>query len=350
MTSKERVEALFTHNIPDRIPIGYLDPGFSALNAGYSINDAYADPERSFYAQMWTAEQYGWEPIGQFFGHTILGAGDFGGKIRLPKSEYEQSIIVESFPVKNESDLLSLRLPDPKKAGRIPSVMAFSKLQADHGLPVWFLSRSPFSVAANICGVDQFLRWTMKKPELSHILMRLATDHIFNVLRYWVDTFGAENIFVFMSSPSESNQVISPKHFEKFALPYHVEYFEHLESIGNIKYFAFHICGEQNANLQYLAELTKWPHPSILSFGHEVDIDVAAGLFPEDIIFGNIDPTVIQTGTQEKVYERSRDAIQKGMKAPGGFILGPGCGLPPRAPPINVFAMTRAVNDFGWYE
>jgi len=30
-------------------------------------------------------------------------------------------------------------------------------------------------------------------------------------------------------------------------------------------------------------------------------------------------------------------------------MLGPGCHLL-MAPPVNVFAMTKAVNDFGWYE
>jgi uroporphyrinogen decarboxylase len=32
-----------------------------------------------------------------------------------------------------------------------------------------------------------------------------------------------------------------------------------------------------------------------------------------------------------------------------GFILAPGCGLPPKSPPYNVWMMTEAVNDFGWY-
>ena len=86
-----------------------------------------------------------------------------------------------------------------------------------------------------------------------------------------------------------------------------------------------------------------------LCFGHEVDLEVAGNYFPEDIIYGNIEPAIIQTGTPQKVYDLCGTAIQKGKKAPGGFILGPGCGLPPTAPPVNVYAMTKAVNDFGWY-
>jgi len=349
MSSEERIEALLKYEKPDRVPIGAMATVFSSKNAGYTVTTAYGDPEKSFYAMIWTAEQYGWEPITQHFGHTILGALDFGGKVRLPTGEYEGGMVMEDYSVKIEEDVLNLKMPNPRNAGRIPLVMEFSKLQEAHGLMVWFFHRSPFTLAANICGLDQFLRWMVKRPELCERLIELSIDHIFNVLKYWVDIFSLDKIFFYMSSPSESNQVISPKHFEKFALPYHIEYHKRLKALGKIKRFMFHICGDQNLNLPYFADLSLWPHPSILSFGHEVDLEVAGKYFPEDIIFGNIEPAIIQTGTPQQIYELSKIAIEKGKKAPGGFILGPGCGLL-AAPPVNVFSMTRAVDDFGWYE
>jgi uroporphyrinogen decarboxylase len=278
-----------------------------------------------------------------------LGTQDFGGEVRLPEGEYEGAMVVKSFPVKTESDVSKLEMPNPKTAEGVILAMKFARLQAAHGLPIWFLSRSPFTVAGNLCGLEQFLRWLVKKPELCQRLMRLAIDHILNVLRCWVETFGVENVFVFNSSPSESNQLISPKQFEKFPLPYHVEYNERLKTMG-IKHFYLHVCGDQNLNLPYLADLSPWAHPSILSFGHEVDLDVAARYFPHDIIYGNIQPAVIQTGTPQEVYELCRTAIEKGKRFPGGFLLGTGCDIPVASPPVNVFAMTRAVNDFGWYE
>ena len=71
---------------------------------------------------------------------------------------------------------------------------------------------------------------------------------------------------------------------------------------------------------------------------------------PEDIIMGNVNPVLYQNGTPRQVYDLCRLCIEKGKKIQGGFILAPGCGLPPRAPPHNVWMMTKAVNDFGWYE
>jgi uroporphyrinogen decarboxylase len=348
MSGTERLEALFERRQPDRISLGGMATVFSSRNAGYSATTAYGDPNKSFEAMFWTAEQYGWDPVFQYFGHTVLGALDFGGRVRLPQGEFEGAMVIESYPVATEQDIENLSLPDPRKTGRIPQVMEFSKLQEGHGLPVWFFSRSPFTMAANICGVDRFLKWMVRKPQLCERLMNLALDHIGNVLNYWVETFGRDKVYVMMSSPTESNQVISPRHFEKHALPFHAAYHERLKALG-IKHFGFHICGDQNLNLPYLADLAPWPHPSVLSFGHEVDLEVPARLFPEDIIYGNLEPALFTTETPQAIYERSKALIQKGRKAPGGYILGPGCGLQV-ASAVNVYAMTKAVNDLGWYE
>jgi uroporphyrinogen decarboxylase len=90
--------------------------------------------------------------------------------------------------------------------------------------------------------------------------------------------------------------------------------------------------------------------PGIVSIGHEIDLQTAAEYFPYDIVAGNLDPTIIQTATPEKVYKAYREVIEKGKTLPCGFIFAPGCELPPMAPVENIEAMTKAVNDFGWYE
>ena len=351
MTDKERLEALFNYRMPDRVPLGnqFCGVGFNTVNAGSTITDAYGDPEKSFHALLKATEQYGWDQILQIYFHTVYGASDFGGKVRFPKGEYEGGLVIESHPVTSEKDVEILQMPDSKTAGFIPKAMQFAELQEAHGLPVTFYSHSPFGMATNICDIALFFRWTAKKPKLCERLIQMAMEHIFNVLDYWVERFGAERLNVWMSTPYETNQLISPKLFERLALPYHVEYHARLRSLG-IKRFCYHICGDQNLSLPYLSEVLPWHHPSVLSFGHEVDLEMASKYFPEDIIYGNIEPTVIQVGTPQQVYELSRTTIEKGKKAPGGFILGPGCDIPPLTPPENMHAITRAVNDFGWYD
>ena len=129
MTSLERIDALFNHQKPDRVPVGAMSTGFNTKNAGFTVADAYEDPDKSFKAMMWTTQQYGWDPIPQYAGHTVLGAWDFGGEIRMPRGSYEGALVVTSYPVKDEGDIDKLNMPDPKTAGRIPLAMQFSKLQ-----------------------------------------------------------------------------------------------------------------------------------------------------------------------------------------------------------------------------
>ena len=44
-----------------------------------------------------------------------------------------------------------------------------------------------------------------------------------------------------------------------------------------------------------------------------------------------------------------KKTIAEGRKCPGGFMLAPGCEMPPMAPEENMWAMMQAVSDFGWY-
>jgi uroporphyrinogen decarboxylase len=170
-------------------------------------------------------------------------------------------------------------------------------------------------------------------------------------MKVFTEAFGPERIIVGLSSPSKSNQLFSPRIFESLALPAHREFHRKLKAFG-MKRFVFHICGDQNMNLPLLSAFAVgpdgWQHPSILSFGHEVDILEAAGYLRDDIIMGNLDPAVIQFGHPRKTYELCADLLEKGKKIAAGFILAPGCDMPPRAPAHNVWSMTKAVNTLGW--
>jgi len=348
MNRSPRIEALLRGEKVDRVPLHGNSTGFTNRNCGHTIASAYNDPEKSFHSSLQTAEQYGWDLVPQVFAHTLLGGWDFGGEVKFPESEYQGALSISRFPATTEEEVWNLQLPDPKTAGGIPYAMEYAKLQVSHGLPAIFFPRSAFCMAANICGTQQFCKWMLKKPQLCEHLLRMSMEHTFNVLQYWVDTFGAENIVIYMSSPSESNQIISPKQFERFALPYHVEFHHRMREFP-IHAFGLHICGEQNLNLPYLSTVDLCMHPCIISIGHEVEPETAAGYFPGDIIYGNINPAIIQTGTPQQVYDETRAILEKGKRIPTGFIFAPGCELPPMSPPFNVYQMTKAVNDYGWY-
>jgi uroporphyrinogen-III decarboxylase len=98
--------------------------------------------------------------------------------------------------------------------------MTFCKLQKKQGLVKTASIGAPFMNAANLCGLENLLKWMFKKPDPAHRLLRLVTDYGIQFARYWVETFGPENIEFRTSTPTSSNQVISPKHFKAFSLLY----------------------------------------------------------------------------------------------------------------------------------
>ena len=204
----------------------------------------------------------------------------------------------------------------------------------------------PFTVAGNICGVDRLCRWVIRKPQLVDRVLRLATDHLVEVARHWVDTFGTGRVYMQIWEPLTSNQIISPRHFENVVLPYQVELHRKVLDMG-IGQLLCHICGEQNQNLPAWAQVPMGAG-GIVSIGREVDISTAIEHFGEDrIIAGNIDPALLQTGTPGEIYESCRKAIEMGKRAPRGFALMQGCEVPINTPPYNLYVMKRAAEDFG---
>ena len=267
----------------------------------------------------------------------------------MPSGAFDQTPKVVRYPVESEEDIWNLEMPDVKRAGMIPLNMEFSRLQEKAGLVRTIGIGAPFLYATSVCGLERLARWMIKKSELAHRLLQLVTDYGISVAKYWVETFGAENIEFRTSTPTSSNQVISPKQFREFSLPYLKALHEKVLNMG-VKHIYTHICGDQNQNLPYYTEVP-FGDPGIVGFGHEVDLTKAMEYLGDTcIIVGNVEPRVLLTGTPEQVYQLSKECIEKAKFAPRGFILGSGCELPPLAPACNVWAMRKAINDFGWYE
>lgn len=347
MTSAERMEAMYNHQPVDRVAFIHRGYGFGAKNVGYPLADIYENPAKSFAAQQLTAKQYNSDGT-PFYTFVSYGAWEFGGGIKYPEDRVGSGPSVARRPVETLADLEQLVLPDPQTAGCIPKQMEFARLQEQNNVQIAFICGSPFTHAANLCGVEKFMEWIVIEPEAVHRAMRLMTDHISQVAQYFVDTFGKDRVIARSAAPTESNALISPKHFEEFAFPYLKELHESVLGIG-VKSIYCHICGEQNRNLPLWTQVP-FGNPGMLSFGHEVELATAAEHFPEHIIAGNVDPHLIANGTPEAVYEACRETIEKGKRdCAGRFVLMGGCEIPASVPPYHIYLMQKAVQEFGAY-
>ena len=353
MTDKERVEALLRRERPDRVPIAGMGLGFSTVYSRASVADCYNNPPVSYEAQKKAAHDFGWVFMPLLVSPAWV-AWEMGGEMKWPSGDYAQAPTVTRHPVEKPEDVANLKVPDSFEGlGMVPYLMEFYSYGAKEELdnkPWKFISYTglPFTNAGKLIGVDSLSKWMLKKPDIVHQVLRITTDFLIKFSEYVAGKFGTDRVLPFGGEPTSANQIISPDQFEKFALPYIQEMHAKLLAMGHKSIFC-HICGEHNLNLPHWAKIPMGD-PGLVSFGHEIDIEKAAEYFPNDIIVGNLEPAIVQTGTVDEVYNATRKIIEKGKNLSTGFIFAPGCELPPMASPDNVMAMTRAVEDFGWYD
>ncbi|HEX79208.1 MAG TPA: hypothetical protein G4O19_03520 [Dehalococcoidia bacterium] len=354
MTNRERVEALLQHKKPDRVPIWpFAYQGFATVYTGTSIADAYNKPKTAYEAQRKTCQDFDWV-FTAMLSYAAYGGWEFGGEIKWPSGEFSQAPTVTRHPVETVEDVWKLEKPEVSTAGIVPLVVEFTKMCQEEwldnqGFNVLALCYGPFNTAGNVAGPANLCKWVLKKPDAANQLIRLGTDHSIDLIEYNHKLFGIKGVLPFTGEAIATGQLISADQFEKFVLPYFQELHSRILSLGYKNIYS-HLCGEQNANLVHWAKVP-FGNPGIISIGHEVELETAGKYFPNDIIMGNLEPAIIQTGTPDEVYEATKKNVIDGMtKCPGGYTFSPGCELPPMAKAENVKAMSQAVEDYGWYK
>jgi len=325
MNKYERWQAMFNHQVPDRMPFFSFGMGFTALHSGLSIADAYSSPEKVVDATTKTAEEFGWQDL-PMIAMAAVGAWELGGEVKMPSGEWAQAPAVVRRPIESEEDVDKVKLPaDISKAGIFPVAFETARLQLGRGIPViQGFSTVPYYFAANGAGVDTICKWMRKKPDLVHKMQEKFIPLSIQLIESWLNLLGPERLLLWIAGAAAvSNQLISAQQFEEFFLPYTKRVYIAAHERG-LRQLFLHICGEQNANLPYWAQLPFGDH-AFLSFGHEVDLEVAADYFPNAVIIGNIEPAIIQVGSEEEAYEATRKVIEKGKRiGPTRFMLAPG--------------------------
>lgn len=116
MNLGERIETLLRGQSVDQVGLCLFARGFCAKNTGISIRAFYADPKKSLEAQIWTAQMYGNDESLKF-GFASSIAWDFGGEIKMPSAEFDQTPMAVRYPVQSEEEGWKLEIPHLKRAG-----------------------------------------------------------------------------------------------------------------------------------------------------------------------------------------------------------------------------------------
>ncbi|MEJ2314929.1 MAG: uroporphyrinogen decarboxylase family protein, partial [Nitrospirota bacterium] len=104
-----------------------------------------------------------------------------------------------------------------------------------------------------------------------------------------------------------------------------------------------HICGNTTDRVELMPETGA----SCISLDHKTDMGKAKETLHGKMCFaGNVDPVAVMLqGTPEQVETTCKGIIEK-VGTDGGFVLMPGCDIPPTVPYENIQTFIRTAREW----
>ncbi len=337
LTPRERFGLLLIDERPDRCNAIPLITAHAAKIKGMKLQDYYTNGESMARAQIAAFENYGHDAI-SIFSEVGIIAEAMGSEFDYPKEDLP-IIRTPALAKKNVSELL---VPNPQTAARLPVYL--EAIEYCYGalgdrVPILAYVPAPFTTGMMLSDPDKFLIATIKYPEYVKQVMEISLDAAIEFCYNIIDAGGLP----ILVDPLASSSVVSPKAYEKFALPYERRLidFLHRYDLDVI----LHICGDTKPITHMLPE-TKADLISLDRVSMPETINQLAGKMR---IIGNYDTSKLAFSSSDEVTEEIRELVQKSMHATKGYIAATGCEVPVQTPKENVKAFVNAVKEVGWY-
>lgn len=234
--------------------------------------------------------------------------------------------------VSSEDDLARLDMgmieSDPV-LGVIHEALTLTRSRIGDDYLVTLTAWGPFTLGARLIGEEAMMKALFKKPSLVRRLVSTAQEILFRFFDRPLRTKKLE--VVLLGEPTASGDLISKRQFEEFVLPPLQDFTDWARSHG--AHSIVHICGNTTDRL----DLFPLTGASCISLDHKTDIRKAREILGGKMCFGgNIDPVkVLLQGTAGDVEDAGRQVIEA-AGTEGGFILMPGCDIPPTVPFENI--------------
>jgi uroporphyrinogen decarboxylase len=254
-----------------------------------------------------------------------------GCKLKMPEDALPS---VDVHIVQSQKDLNKMTIPDPLKEGRLNVFIESTRLfEKRFTLPKTAASAGPFTLAAELMGVDIITRKIIKEPELVHEVMEYALKVVQRYNNELVKA-GADSIGI--AEPTCS--LLSAKAFEQMVLPYLQRYTESLPISASL-----HICGRAG----HLVELMCKTGVDAISLDSPTDITKIKDKVPPDImILGNLAPVEVLMMKKPDEVRAATLEMLKAMEDVPNFGVLSGCDLPIGTPMENIKALINTVKEY----
>lgn len=330
MKPKEIIIKAFEGGKPERVPVTLFGGGmWSIHNFGTTFKELSTDAKRMADMLVHMSGRLRCDIVYAGSGYNNFHASALGGSIKFREIGAPD---LEAPLISSEEDIPRLDITALDREGVINTIkeaLRLTKSRIGDEYIVTMTAWGPFTLAARLVGEELMMKATFKKPAFVERVVDFTTDLLIHLYEPLVKDGTLEVIS--LADPTASGDLISKKQFERFALPYLKRFTDWARS-KNV-HTLVHICGNTTDRL----DLFPLTGASCISLDHKTDIAKAKEILYGKICFaGNVDPVkVMLQGTVQDVEDHCRRIIEK-AGTDGGFILMPGCDIPPTVPYENI--------------
>jgi uroporphyrinogen decarboxylase len=341
MTSLERVMTVLDGHVPDRVPVALHNFLMAGRMTGADLGDVLRDGDALAEAQLAAWREFGHDLImhenGVHAEAEALGCGVLYQPGIAPHVEHP---VIETI-----EDIDKLRVPDPETTFPLNEVLKATRiLTREIGGKVFINGRAdqgPIALALALCGPERFLLWAAEPGYRPHVLRLLAITSRMNIV------FGEAQIRAGANGSCiglVGTSLISPATFDELELPFARAFGDAIRRVGGRAFM--HACGDETKLLEHLVatgadclELDPGTDPAACK----------TATHGRTAVMGMIEPVhVLRNGTIQDVRQRVTEILR--IMAPhGGFIMGPGCALPPDTPAENIHELMTYARTMGAY-
>ncbi|TWT81776.1 Uroporphyrinogen decarboxylase [Planctomycetes bacterium CA13] len=345
LTSRERILCSIRHEPTDCIGVAPYMYDVAVEISGGSLLDFYTKPEAMVKAQLALHDKLGQDVIAIGSDNFYIAEG-FGCETTRDPDELPA---LTKPAVESLADVFKIEPVDPATDGRMyvmTEAIRQTRKAVGNAVAIRSPGTGPFALASYLIGSQQWLYEVgMFEAGMNdeaeagiHHAMEVATE---SLIRFGKACWDAGADVIHCGDSLSSCDMISPKTYERIALPYQKRVFKAWKDHG-ITGGLLHICGNSTKVLELYADTGA----AIVEIDNVVDLAVAKEKIGDRVTLqGNIHTVNdLLQGTPESVREASQKCIADASKG-GGYILGSGCIVPRSTPLKNLQAMVKVARE-----